>query len=43
MLAPLVLMLIAAHAYFAILVILRMRALLIERRLAALMLRPGAE
>ena len=36
MLTPLVLMLIAAHAYFAILVILRMRALLTERRLAAL-------
>ena len=43
MLTPLVLTLIAAHAYFAILVILRMRALLTERRLAALMLRPGGE
>jgi heme exporter protein C len=41
MLTPLVLTLVAAHAYFAILVILRMRALLTERRLAALMLRPG--
>ena len=41
MLTPLILTLIAAHAYFAILVILRMRAILTERRLAALMLRPG--
>ena len=43
MLTPLVLTLIAAHAYFAILVILRIRALLTERRLAALMLRPGGD
>jgi heme exporter protein C len=43
MLTPLILTLIAAHAYFAILVILRMRALLTERRLAALMLRPGGD
>ena len=41
MLTPLVLTLVAAHAYFAILVILRMRALLTERRLAALTLPPG--
>ena len=39
MLTPLVLMLIAAHSYFATQVILRMRALLTERRLAALVLR----
>jgi heme exporter protein C len=38
MLTPLVLMLVAAHTYFAIIVILRMRALLAERRAAALML-----
>ncbi len=43
MLTPLVLTLIATHAYFAILVILRMRALLIERRLAALTLHPGGD
>ena len=43
MLTPLVLTLIAAHTYFAILVILRMRALLTERRLAALMLRPRGD
>ena len=43
MLTPLVLTLIATHAYFAILVILRMRALLIERRLAALTLQPGGD
>jgi hypothetical protein len=41
MLTPLVLTLVAAHAYFAILVILRMRALLTERRLAAMMLHLG--
>ena len=40
MLTPLVLMLIAAHAYFAIIVIYRMRALLGERRLTAMLLRP---
>ena len=43
MLTPLVLMLIAAHAYFAIIVIYRMRALLGERRLTALLLRPGGQ
>jgi heme exporter protein C len=43
MLTPLVLMLVAAHAYFAVLVILRMRSLLAERRIAALMLRPGGD
>ena len=43
MLAPLVLTLIATHAYFAILVILRMRALLIERRIAALTLHRGGD
>jgi len=42
MLTPLVLMLISAHGYFVIVVILRMRALLAERRLAAIRLRPGA-
>ena len=42
MLTPLVLMLIGAHGYFVIVVILRMRALLAERRLAAIRLRPGA-
>ena len=42
MLTPLVLMLIGAHGYFAIIVILRIRALLAERRLAAIRLRPGA-
>jgi hypothetical protein len=36
-------MLVAAHAYFAVLVILRMRSLLAERRIAALMLRPGGD
>ena len=40
MLTPLILMLVSAHAYFTIVVILRMRALLTERRVAALMLRP---
>ena len=43
MLTPLVLMLVAAHTYFAIIVIIRMRALLAERRAAALMLRPSSE
>ena len=43
MLTPLVLTLIATHAYFAILVILRMRALLIERRIAALTLHRGGD
>ena len=43
MLTPLVLMLIAAHAYFAIIVIYRMRALLGERRLTAMLLRPGGQ
>ena len=43
MLTPLVLMLVAAHTYFAIIVILRMRALLAERRAAALMLRPKSK
>jgi hypothetical protein len=42
MLTPLILMLIGAHGYFIIVVILRMRALLAERRLAAIRLRPGA-
>ena len=42
MLTPLLLMLVAAHGYFIIVVILRMRALLAERRLTALRLRPGA-
>ena len=42
MLTPLVFMLIGAHGYFAIVVILRMRALLAERRMAAIRLRPGA-
>ena len=42
MLTPLVLTLIGAHGYFVIVVILRMRALLAERRLAAIRLRPGA-
>ena len=41
MLTPLVLMLVAAHTYFAIIVIIRMRAVLAERRAAALMLQPG--
>ena len=40
MLTPLVFTLIAAHAYFAIVVILRMRALVAERRVAKLTLRP---
>jgi hypothetical protein len=43
MLTPLVLTLIATHAYFAILVILRIRALLIERRIAALTLHRGGD
>ena len=42
MLTPLLLMLVGAHGYFIIVVILRMRALLAERRLTALRLRPGA-
>ena len=42
MLTPLLLMLVAAHGYFIIVVIVRMRALLAERRLTALRLRPGA-
>lgn len=42
MLTPLLLTLVGAHGYFIIVVILRMRALLAERRLAALRLRPGA-
>ena len=42
MLTPLVLMLIGAHGYFIIVVFLRMRALLAERRLTAIQLRPGA-
>ena len=42
MLTPLLLMLVAAHGYFIIVVILRMRTLLAERRLTALRLRPGA-
>ena len=42
MLTPLVLMLIGAHGYFVIVVILRMRALLAERRLTAIRLRPRA-
>ena len=42
MLTPLLLMLVGAHGYFIIVVILRMRALLAERRLTALCLRPGA-
>ena len=42
MLTPLVLMLIGTHGYFVIVVILRMRTLLAERRLAAIRLRPGA-
>ena len=42
MLTPLVLMLIGTHGYFVIVVILRMRALLTERRLTAIRLRPGA-
>jgi heme exporter protein C len=42
MLTPLLLMLIGAHGYFIIVVILRMRALLAERRLTALRLRPRA-
>ena len=41
MLTPLLLMLVGAHGYFIIVVILRMRALLAERRLTALRLRPG--
>ena len=43
MLTPLVLMLVAAHAYFAILVILRIRMLLGERRLASLQMRLKTE
>ena len=42
MLTPLLLMLVGAHGYFIIVVILRMRALLAERRLTALRLRPAA-
>ena len=42
MLTPLLLMLVGVHGYFIIVVILRMRALLAERRLTALRLRPGA-
>ena len=42
MLTPLLLMLVGAYGYFIIVVILRMRALLAERRLTALRLRPGA-
>ena len=42
MLTPLLLMHVGAHGYFIIVVILRMRALLAERRLTALRLRPGA-
>ena len=42
MLTPLIFMLIGAHGYFVIVVILRMRALLAERRLTAIHLRPGA-
>ena len=42
MLTPLILMLIGVHGYFIIVVILRMRALLTERRLTAIRLRPGA-
>ena len=42
MLTPLVLVLIGVHGYFVIVVILRMRALLAERRLAVIRLRPGA-
>ena len=42
MLTPLLLMLVGAHGCFIIVVILRMRALLAERRLTALRLRPGA-
>ena len=42
MLTPLVLMFIGAQGYFVIIVILRMRALLAERRLTAIHLRPGA-
>ena len=42
MLTPLILMLIGAHGYFIIVAILRMRALLTERRLTAIRLRPGA-
>jgi hypothetical protein len=42
MLTPLLLMLVGAHGYFIIVVILRMQALLAERRLTALRLRPGA-
>ena len=42
MLTPLLLMLVGAHGYFSLVVILRMRALLAERRLTALRLRPGA-
>ena len=40
MLYPLLLMLVAAHAYFAIIVILRMRVQLNERRIASLLLHP---
>jgi heme exporter protein C len=40
MLTPLIITLIGAHGYFVIVVILRMRALLAERRLAAIRLRP---
>ena len=43
MLTPLILMLVAAHAYFAIIVIIRMRALLAKRRAIALTLRPRSE
>ena len=42
MLTPLVLMLIGAHGYFVTVVFLRMRALLAERRLTAIHLRPRA-
>jgi heme exporter protein C len=42
MLTPLLLMLVGANGYFIMVVILRMRALLAERRLTALRLRPGA-
>ena len=42
MLTPLVFMLIGAHGYFVTVVILRMRALLAERRLTAIHLRPRA-
>jgi len=42
MLVPLVLMLAGMHCYFAVIVILRMKAILAERRLTSLQLRQAA-